>query len=293
MQITSDFVGVTLKEYTCRITARQTMNYAAAIGDASRLYFDDEQPEGIIAPPLFPVTMTWPIIENIADYIEAADFPKEMLLTQVHYSEHLLINRPVTPGSLVKIKGVIAAILPHRAGTYCVLRFVASDSEGQVLFTEHIGAVMRGVLCADGGKGAAEIPVAPAAPEASAKSWEATIPVDTLAPFVYDSGANIHFPIHTSVKFARQVGLPGIIHQGTATLAYAVHQILNREAGGDSRRVMAIHCLFTGMVLPGSTIRVRMTGENAFSDATDLFFTVINAEGKIAIRDGIIRLKNR
>jgi acyl dehydratase len=293
MKLTSDFVGAALKEYACRISARQTMNYAAAIGDSNPLYFNDERPEGIIAPPLFPVAMTWPIIENIADYIEVVGFPKEILLTQVHYSEHLSIHRPVAPDGNIKIRGSIAAILPHRAGTHVVMRFDATDAGGQALFTEHIGAMMRGVLCTDSGKGSEQLPAVPRQPEGSAALWDAVIPIDPLAPFIYDGCTNIHFPIHTSVAFARQVGLPGIIHQGTATLALAVHNILNREAGGDSRRLVSVYCRFTGMVLPGSAITIRLTGKNEGPGATDLFFTVLNAEEKRAIRDGYIRLKDK
>ena len=292
MKLTSDFVGAALKEYTCIVNARSTMNYAAAIGDANPVYFNDERPEGIIAPPLFPVAITWPIVENITDYLEAQGFPEEILFTQVHYSEHLSIHRPVTPGSNLKIKGAIAAIMPHRAGTYVITRFDALDADGNHLFTEHIGAMMRGVECADAGKGSESAPSVPYPMKESAALWESVIPIDPLAPFIYDGCTNIHFPIHTSVKFARQVGLPGIIHQGTATLALAVHNILNREAGGDPHRLETVYCRFTGMVLPGSAIRVRLTGKNQISGGTDLFFTVINAEEKRAISDGYIKLKD-
>jgi acyl dehydratase len=292
MKLTSDFVGATLKEYTCLVNARRTMNYAAAIGDPNPLYFNDERPEGIIAPPLFPVAVTWPIVENITDYLEAQGFPQEVLFTQVHYSEHLIIHRPLTPGSNLKIKGTIAAILPHRAGTYVITRFDAQDTEGNSFFTEHIGAMMRGVECADAGKGSESIPSVPHQIKEPAAVWESLIHIDPLAPFIYDGCTDIHFPIHTSVNFAHQVGLPGIIHQGTATLAVAVHNIMSKETGGDPHRMATVYCRFTGMVIPGSEIRVRLTGKNKVSGGTDLFFTVLNAEEKRAISDGYIRLKD-
>jgi acyl dehydratase len=292
MKLSSAFVGATLKEYTCIITARRIMNYAAAIGDANPLYFNDERPEGIIAPPLFPVALTWPIVENIADYLDTPEFPQEVLFTQVHYSEHLSIHRPVKPGSHLTIKGIIAAIEPHRAGTYVITRFDAHDTDGNHYFTEHIGAMMRGVACEDTGKGGQSVPSVPGQTQESAALWESVIPIDPLAPFIYDGCTNIYFPIHTSVQFAHQVGLPGIIHQGTATLALAVHSVLNREAGGDPHRVATIYCRFSGMVLPGSAIRVCLTGKNQTSYGTDLFFTVFNAEEKRAISDGYIRLKD-
>ena len=289
MKLTSDFVGARLKEYTCVVDGRWTMNYAAAIGDANPVYFNDEQPQGIVAPPLFPVALTWPIVEHITDYLQADGFPQEVLFTQVHYSEHLSLHRPVTPGMHLRINGVIAAIVPHRAGTYVVIRYDAQDAGGNKIFTEHIGAMMRGVLCADAGRGGSSIPSVPI-PEGSSAFWESVIPIDPLAPFIYDGCTNIHFPIHTSVQFAHQVGLPGIIHQGTATFAVSVHDILNKEAAGDPQKLTTVYCRFSGMVIPGSSIRVCLTGKNKMADGTDLFFTVYNAEGKKAISDGYMRL---
>lgn len=291
MKLTSDFAGTGLKKYSCAVSARWTMNCAAAIGDTNPLYFNDERPGGIIAPPLFPVAVTWPLIERIGEYIEADSFPKEVIFTQVHYTEHLRFHRPVKPGDNLNIKGTIAAILPHRAGTHVILRFDAEDAGAQPVFTEHIGAMMRGVQCADGGKGGDNIPAVPRQPESGEVLWESKISIHPLAPYIYDGCTNIHFPIHTSVKFARQVGLPGIIHQGTGTLALAVRDIVEREAGGDPHRLDALYCRFTGMVLPGSDITVRLTGKNRMTEGTDLFFTVIKSSGERAISDGHIRLK--
>ncbi len=291
MKLTSVFVGTRLKTYTCTISSRWTMNYAAAIGDANLLYFNDEQPGGIIAPPLFPVAVTWPLIERIGEFIEADSFPREVIFTQVHYTEHIQIHRPVVPGDRLSINGTIAAILPHRAGTHVVLRFDAVNDGAEPVFTEHIGAMMRGVQCTDSGRGGDRIPVLPRQPGGIDALWDSNIYIHPLAPFIYDGCTNIHFPIHTSVKFARQVGLPGIINQGTSTLALALRDIIEREAAGDSRLIKEISCRFTGMVLPGSDITVRLCGKEQHASGTDLFFTVMNVEGHRAISDGYIMLK--
>ncbi len=290
MKLTSDFAGTRLRDHTCRVSARWTMNCAASIDDPNPLYFDDERSGGIIAPPLFPVAITWPIIERIGDYIEAETFPKEVIFTQVHYTEHLSIHRPVRPGDSLVIKGEIAAILPHRAGTHVVLQFNAFDSESKPVFTEHIGAMMRGVQCSDGGKGGDAVPALPGHRESDRSLWDSNIFIHPLSPYIYDGCTNIHFPIHTSVQFARQVGLPAIIHQGTRTLALAVREIINRETSGDPLPVKVISCRFTGMVLPGSGITVRLASKNRTPEGTRLFFSVINAEGRKAISDGHIML---
>ena len=81
MEISSDFVGTPLKPYQAAVHWRDTMNYAAAIKDDNPHYFDDERREGIIGHPMFAVAATWPIIENLPEFIESDDFPQEILLT--------------------------------------------------------------------------------------------------------------------------------------------------------------------------------------------------------------------
>lgn len=291
MEISSRFVGSKLKDYTAKVTWRDTMNYAASIGDNNPYYFDDEREHGVIAPPMFSVALTWPISERIWDYIEAPDFPKEIIATQVHYTEHLSFHRPVRPGDRLKIKGKIAAILPHKAGTHVVIRFDAIDKEGDPVFTEHIGAMMRGVKCSDEGRGGEDLPKVPKPSGNSPPLWESTIPIDLLEPFVYDGCTNIFFPIHTSVKFAHAVGLPGRILQGTATLAYALRELINKEAKGNPFELKSAYCRFTGMVLPGTTIRVQLIKKDSRGGGTDLFFAVLNAEEKKAISGGYARLE--
>ena len=72
-------------------------------------------------------------------------------MTQVHHTETLEFHRPLRPGDRLTVKGRVAAILPHKAGTRVVMRFDALDETGEPVFTEHIGALMRGVTCSDDG----------------------------------------------------------------------------------------------------------------------------------------------
>jgi acyl dehydratase len=292
MEISSRYVGTPLKPLETQITWRQTMNYAAATNDANPRYLDDERPDGIVAPPMFCVAVTWPISERIWEYIEAPDFPTQILTTQVHYTEHLQIHRLVRPNDRLVLRGRLAAILPHKSGTLMVLRYDASDQEGGIVFTEHLGAMMRGVRCTDAGAGAERLPIVPAPTIQGPPLWEATIPIVRTAPFVYDGCTNIHFPIHTSVKFARQVGLPDIIYQGTGTLALGVREVVDREAAGDPGRVKSIACRFTGMVIPGSEIRVQLFGRQSDGDHKHLFFTILNDNGKKAVSDGVVTLSS-
>lgn len=96
------------------------------------------------------------------------------------------------------------------------------------------------------------------------------------------------------------VGLPGIILHGSATLAYAVRELVAREAGADPARVRRIACRFRGMVFPGTDIRLQLmerrwgaVKEGGMGvEGEELFFRVLNHEGKEAVSGGFIFLAN-
>lgn len=288
MKVDSRYVGSPLKPYRCAIFQRDTMNFAAGVADQNPIYFDDLNTKGIVAHPMHCVAVTWPIIERIHEYIEVKDFPLEILATQVHYTEQLIIHRLIKPGDQLLIKGTIAAILPHRSGTHMVICLEAFDQDNTPVFTEYMGGLMRGVQCSDQGQGKENIPQSFSKEMDTTPSWESTLMIDPLLPFVYDGCTRIHFPIHTSRQFAQQVGLPDIILQGTATLTLAVKEIINREAQADPQQIKSISCHFTGMVMPGTTITLQVKSCDVDGN---VFFQVLNSRGKPAISYGHINLK--
>ena len=105
----------------------------------------------------------------------------------------------------------------------------------------------------------------------------------------FTTGAATSFsPIHTSTAFARDVGLPGIILQGTATLALAVRELLMREPGVLPSAVAEVACRFTGMVFPGSRISVRLLQRAEVDGRLTLSFDVIDAKRQPVLRKGRI-----
>ncbi len=86
------------------------------------------------------------------------------------------------------------------------------------------------------------------------------------------------------------MGLPGIILQGTVTLAFAIREIINREADRDATRLRSLFCRFTGMVLPGTMIRVILERRIEAPAGRELYYTVFNQEGKKAISGGYVFL---
>ena len=288
MQIDSAFVGTQLSPYQAVVQARQTTNFAAAVGERDGCYFDDTRPDGVIAHPVFPVAVTWPITLHLDRYLQDSRFPLELMAMQVHHSEHIALHHPVRPGQTLTVAGTVAAILPHRAGTRVVMRYAVADDGGRPIFTEHIGALLRGVRCSDNGRGLPGLPDEPPPDPSREPMWLQDIAIDPALPYIYDGCSDIVFPIHTSPAFARDVGLPGIILQGTATLALAVRELLGREPGLHPSAVSEVACRFTGMVLPGSRISVRLLQRTVVDGRLTLSFDVIDAKNQPVLRKGQI-----
>lgn len=287
MEIGSELVGIRSKVHRVSLHWRQTMNFAAGVGDDNPRYLDDERPEGVVAPPMLAVALTWPLAERPGDFWDRY-FPMEVARRQVHYTEHITWRRLMRPGDTLEVRGEVAAIQPHPKGTLVTLRNTATDAAGDLVFEEFAGALMRGVQCVD--RGATAIPLPEWRPSDPCREpvWAAPVPIDRLAAHVYDACSNIIFPIHTSVKFARAAGLPDILLQGTATLSLAVRELLNREAAGDPARLTAISGRFAGMVVPGGGIVVRMTERRSIPDGTECAFDVQDHTGRPVVSDGVM-----
>lgn len=290
MKLNSGFAGTNLKDFKAKVTWRDTTNYAASIDDYNPLYFDDTAKEGIFAPPMYTAALAWKILGNIANYIEQDTIPPDIIATQVHYTEYMEFHRLIKAGDELLIKGQLTAILPHRAGTQIVIKFEAYDINNKLVYTEFISGLMRGVICNGNGKGEENIPIVPQS-TSDQYEWHSSIHIDKTRPYVYDGCTDIVFPIHTSPDFAKKVGLPGIILQGTATLAYAIREIINKEAKGDPGKIKRLYCRFTGMVFPDTDITVRKIDSSQESKPKNIFFDVLNNQGQKALSRGFVELR--
>jgi acyl dehydratase len=290
MQLSSKYRGHRSAVIEVEVTHRRAMSFAAGIWDANPVYFDDEAEGGVLAHPMLAVSLTWPLSACMGEYWDVGDFPFEVLMQQVHYSERIVWHRPVQAGQTLQIQGEVHAILPHRAGAHLILRYDAVDEQENAVFTEYTGALLRDVEVTDGPAGDREPKTGPSFRNRDPLR-EKILHIDPLGAHIYDACADVHFPIHTSVAFAHDVGLPGIIFQGTATLALAVRELVNTEGNGDPRKLDEVSCLFTGMVQPGSDITIRTLRREEDENARAVYFDVLNADGGQALRNGMARIR--
>lgn len=274
MEISPDIVGFEIPERKRRIHWRETTNFAASIGDSNPRYLDDTVKGGLVAPPLFAVTLTWPLLSDLPRHLPDVLTP-DIVATMVHATEHLIFHEPIRPGDKLHVRGRIEGLVPTQSGAFLVLRSEGLIPGRGAMFTEFGGVLFRGVEVAGEARLLSKLPEVPKPIGDAEPLWQAEIPVERHMPFVYDGCTGIVFPIHTSVRVAKDAGLPDLVLQGTATLALAARQVVNSECDGVPFALREIACRFAGLVVPGAPVQFRLLGRERSKGQTGVFFDVL------------------
>lgn len=287
MPLSSSLVGTRTGPRTVAVTARLTMAYAAALSDLNPRYLDDTRKGGIVAPPLFGVRLDWPIRPFLPG---AGGLTSEESRRGVHATHDLQFHRAIRPGDQLITSGRVVQVEQRSPGAYLLTRYDTVDSDGAAVLTTWYGSLFRGVAV-EGAAATLDAPPPlprPASIEINTSgNWTAEIPISPALPHIYTECADIWNPIHTERTVALAAGLPDTILHGTATHALAAREIVERECAGDPIRLIRIACRFGAMVQVNTTIRISLAGRTPCPEGETVFFTVTNAEGDPAIRDGM------
>ncbi len=268
---------------TYEITVRVAQAYAAGVGDWNPIYFHDDAPEGILAPPCLVYSLQW----------NARHMPGVWLGTVpptqgVHSSTDLRFVRPLRAGDLLTVQGRRIAVRQIKPGVEVTDRFDIRDNRGNLAATVDQGSILRGARTDGPNISLEETPPLPAPNGSESGDWSAAVRIAREAPHVYTECADIWNPIHTERRIALAAGLPDIILQGSATAAIAARELINRIVGGDPSRLERLAGQFRAMVIPGSEIRVECNGVSASSAGQrTAFFEVKNERGEPALKSGV------
>jgi len=285
------------------------MAFAAGIDDLSPRYLDTSAPGGVVAHPLFPVCIEWPVVTAARRLVSEDVLSREEAARGVHATHHLEIERLVHPGDRLTTVATVVGVEPRRPGAFQTLRLTTTDADGELVCVTHMGSLFLGVEV-DGdarpspgpepGKGPDAVPTG----SPSDHEVRATRAVAGNAAFVYTECARIWNPIHTDLQVAITAGLRRPILHGTATLAMAVTEIVAGRAASTPEAVRTISGRFGAMVETPSSISVlhavaardheadRPGGTtNMPARPGGVDFRVRNEAGGHAIRDGVVTLR--
>ena len=290
MPYDSSLVGTRVGPITAEIDARWTMAYAAGIGDSLPCYMDTRREQGVTAHPVFPVCFEWAAAAPMRSKLRSA-MSQDEAARGVHATQHMILHRPIRPPMRLSTTGELVSVEQRKPGAYDVVRYETVDDKGAPICTTYYGSLFREVEIA-GGERPAKTPQPPALAKLPAASRaDIPVPIGAGAAHIYTECARIWNPVHTDAAVAAAARLPAIILHGTATLAYAVSRIIEKEAGNDPERVAEIYGRFGAMVLMPSEIVVRIQAREKTAGGDAVFFEAISAEGGRAVREGVVVLR--
>jgi acyl dehydratase len=298
--------------------------FAAGIEDVSAPLFDLDSPDGIVAHPVFPVVLEWPLVVAGPPGLGLDD---DAVHAGLHVSHEITWHRPIRPGDALRTTGRIETLEQRSAGLLAVFALLTTGADGEPVVESRQGILYRGSTLNDAGHGltldeAGDESTASATPRPArtapdgaaprpartAPDGSAQRPADPAAPVeptddvgvfrveeadavVYSECSGIWNPIHTDPRAARLAGLPRPVLHGTATLARVVSALVEARLEGDPTRVARLGCRFTAPIYPGDRATVAATDPGSLSGgAQSLTFTARKDDGTRVLDDGFIEL---
>ena len=283
MPLDTSIIGQSIPAIEHSIDERWLMAYAASLSDLNPLYMDTQE-HTVIGHPVFPGCVEWPVILNMRALAGTESLTQEEAARGVHAAHDLHLHAPIRAGDTLTTEATMIGAQAIKPGAAYTMKLSTHNQDGTLVAETYQLGIYRGVEV-QGESGFAETP--PALPELSDPSagTKQEIYVPAGAAHTYTECARIWNPIHTDRAVALSAGLPDIILRGTATLALAVTEIVNKYAGGDPNRVARLGGRFAAMVLMPSTISL-------VSNEVDgvVSYQVLTEDGQTAISNGFVTL---
>ena len=279
MPICTEAVGLETDCYISEITKRQCLAFAAALGETSEIYFDDNRDGGIFAVPSMTVALEWPPSRDIRT-MQGFGATREERLRGVHAAQDTHFYRPIRPGDRLTSKGRLIAVEQIKPGVRIIIRIDITGEAREPVAKSYSTVIYREVAA----RGADCIgEPAPAWPIGNENAnWSVkTVSIPRELPHVYSECADLWNPIHTERRVALDAGLPDIILHGTCTWALSVKEVVASYIQGDPFRLARFTGRFTGMIIPGTEISIRHAEVGG-----GVQVEVIAADGTMAMSQG-------
>lgn len=265
------------------VDARSITAFASGVGDFNECYMDDARAGGLIGHPGMVFSFQWN-----SRFTPDLEYDLQLVRRGVHAWVDVRFERAIREGDVITSQGRSIAVRQLEPGVLSSQRFTMRDSAGEIVAVMDTGGITRGARL-DGPD--QELKPAPARPQRSAESstplWSAELPIDPQAPHIYTECADIWNPIHTERRVALAAGLPDIILHGSANIAIALREVINRSFDADPTRLRRFAGQFRGMVFPGRPVTVRALESREEDGETTIFFEMLNHAGQPAIANGL------
>jgi acyl dehydratase len=281
MPLNKSCVGKTYPPVTTEVTLDAIQKYARAYNHDNPAFFDANRPNGIVAPPMFAVTVTWnALMTAVLDPSLQAD-----LLRLVHGEQDMEFTNPIRPDDIISASAKIISIETKASGETMTVELNASNQTGQQVNKTLFSAFIRGGRNRDAVRAeSAERIVEPARGE---PNFTVAQKIDDDQTYRYAEASGDRNPSHTDANIAKMAGLPGIILHGLCTMAFTSKVAIDKLCAGDPTRLKRLRVRFSRPVLPGQTITTKIWPD---PDRKIFTFETYNQNNQPVIKDGLVEI---
>jgi acyl dehydratase len=279
MPLNKACVGREFPPITTNVTLDAIQNYARAYNDDNPAFFDQSRPGGIVAPPMFGVTVIWgAIMKVMMDSDLQADF-----LRLVHGEQDMEFPNPIRPGDVITASAKIISIETKATGETMTVELNAANQKGQPVDKTLFIAFIRG---SRNREAAASEPRA-IEPDRGEPIFSVAQTIDKDQTYRYAEASGDRNPIHVDENIAKMAGLPGIIVHGLCTMAFTSKVAIDNLCAGDPARLKRLRVRFSRPVLPGQTITTKIWAD-ADKDGRKVFaYETFNPDGQAVIKGAV------
>jgi len=288
MPLNTQLIGREYPPTATTVTLEALQKYARAYNDDNQRFFDPAAPGGIVAPPMFGVTMTWlSLIGAVGEPELGVD-----LLRLLHSEQDMEFLVPLRPGDALTSTARIASIEARPGAEAMTIELDARNRAGAPVLHTLFGVLIRRARRERGASGASAEPrstertaAAPGEPE-----FSVTQTIDSDQTVRYAEASGDRNPIHLDENVAKMAGLPGVVVHGLCTMAFASRVIIDRLCNGEPTRLKRLRARFSRPVLPGQSITTCVWPGDKHAGRIAYTYETRNPDGIAVIRGGIAEI---
>lgn len=277
--LNQDLIGKRYPEQRFEVTAAAVRAYALACNEDNPRYLDDSTLHGVVAPPMFAVVAAGPS-EILPLFDEALTGPQAVFFSKMVRGDNDIVwSGPIRPGDVLASTAVVAGVDVKPNGE--LLRVdVTLRRDGREVARVGCGYFVRGDSDAKSAKGVGTSPMARGPVVGSAD-----MVVTKDQPLRYADASGDRNPIHTDDAVARQFGHPGIILQGSCTMAFVAKAVIDEFLERDPSRLRRLRVRYARPVLPGDTLTTIAWNLDDKTGVTSYGLETKKQDGTIVIKN--------
>ena len=281
-------VGKSYPDVTYEVTREKIAAYLESYGDTPTIYENS-------SPLMYAVVFAFEAGAAPVFDTDVAEDPARMLRRLVRGSLDIELVRPVCPGERVVTTATVENIEQKSSGELLTIVTRSRTPNGEPIATVRNIHFIRGETPPEekskGAVGTSNVTdistraTKPDLPRPSLNPVDFTYAfvVPEAMPALYADASLDRNPLHTDPAFARKVGFPNVILQGSATLAVAQRGIVASLCPDAPSRLFKLSCRFAKPVFPGDNLIVR--GQKSGT------FDVVNAKHIPVLESGAFALR--